>query len=121
VSRSRRVRRDGLPAMLAFVTVPFAALFLAMAAHPAGLLDSEREIRERTEGWRPKATAAAREAGVPLDLLLALVATESSGRDRARARRGRWASPSSSLRPRAAWRPGCRGWTPTPSTSTTPT
>jgi soluble lytic murein transglycosylase-like protein len=80
VSARRRVRRDGLPAMLLFVAVPFTALVLAMGAHPAGLIDSEDEIRARTEEWRPKAAAAASEAGVPLDLLLALVASESSGR-----------------------------------------
>ena len=80
MSGRRRVRRDGLPAMLAFVAVPFAALLLAMGAHPAGLIDSEDEIRARTETWRPRAAAAAAEAGVPLDLLLALVSAESSGR-----------------------------------------
>lgn len=66
--------------MLLFVASPFAALFLAMGAHPVGLIDSEDEIRERTETWRPQAARAAAEAGVPVDLLLALVATESSGR-----------------------------------------
>ena len=81
MSGGRRVRRDGLPAMLLFVLVPFAALFLAMGAHPAGLIDTDEEIRLRTESWRPLASRAAAEAGVPLDLLLALVATESSGRD----------------------------------------
>jgi soluble lytic murein transglycosylase len=84
VSRRRsRVRRDGLPAMLLFVAVPFAAIALGMGLHPAGILDSEEEIRARTEAWRPLAKTAAAEAGVPLDLLLALVATESSGRQRA--------------------------------------
>jgi soluble lytic murein transglycosylase len=67
--------------MLLFVAVPFAALFLAMGAHPAGLIDTEEEIRARTESWRPLAARAADEAGVPVDLLLALVATESSGRE----------------------------------------
>ena len=75
-----RVRRDGLPAMLLFVAAPFLALFLGILAHPAGLLDSDEEIRARTESWRPLARAAAAEAAVPVDLLLALVATESSGR-----------------------------------------
>jgi soluble lytic murein transglycosylase len=69
--------------MLGFVLVPFAALALAMGGHPAGILDSDEAVRERTEGWRPVAEAAAREAGVPVDLLLALVSAESSGRDRA--------------------------------------
>ncbi len=78
-----RVRRDGLPAMLLFVAVPFGSLLLGMAAHPAGIIDSEEEIRERTAHWRPLAARAAEEAGVPVDLLLALVATESSGRPRA--------------------------------------
>jgi len=81
--RGARVRRDGLPAMLLFVAAPFAAVVLGMGLHPAGLLDSETEIRERTEAWRPLARPAAAQAGVPLDLLLALVATESSGRPRA--------------------------------------
>jgi len=49
VSGGRRVRRDGLPAMLLFVAVPFAALFLAMGAHPAGLIDTEDEIRSRAD------------------------------------------------------------------------
>ena len=80
MSGGRRVRRDGLPAMLLFVLVPFAALFLAMGAHPAGLIDTDEDVRLRTESWRPLAARAAAEAGVPLDLLLALVATESSGR-----------------------------------------
>jgi soluble lytic murein transglycosylase len=66
--------------MVLFVAAPFGALFLGMVAHSAGLIDSEEEIRQRTESWRPQASAAAVEAGVPLDLLLALVATESSGR-----------------------------------------
>jgi soluble lytic murein transglycosylase len=66
--------------MLLFVAVPFAAIAFGMGLHPAGLLDSEDEIRARTEAWRAKAKIAAAEAGVPLDLLLALVATESSGR-----------------------------------------
>jgi len=66
--------------MLLFVLVPFAALFLAMGAHPVGLIDTDDEIRARTETWRPLALIAATEAGVPVDLLLALVATESSGR-----------------------------------------
>jgi soluble lytic murein transglycosylase len=80
VKGPRRVRRDGLPAMLLFVAAPFAALLLAMGAHPAGILDSEDAIRERTEAWRPLAERAAAGAQVPVDLLLALVATESSGR-----------------------------------------
>ncbi len=75
-----RVRRDGLPAMLIFVAAPFLALLLGALAHPVGLLDSEEEIRARTGAWRPLAAKAAFESGVPLDLLLALVATESSGR-----------------------------------------
>lgn len=75
-----RVRRDGLPAMLAFVAAPFLALLMGVAAHPAGVLDSEEEIRARTALWRPLAAPAAAESGVPVDLLLALVATESSGR-----------------------------------------
>jgi soluble lytic murein transglycosylase len=54
-----------------------------MAAHPLGVIDSEEEIRARTETWRPLAAKAAEEAGLPVDLLLALVATESSGRPRA--------------------------------------
>jgi soluble lytic murein transglycosylase len=65
------------------VAAPFAALLLGMGLHPAGLIDSEEEVRARTDGWRPLAKTAAAEAGVPLDLLLALVATESSGRPRA--------------------------------------
>jgi soluble lytic murein transglycosylase-like protein len=75
-----RVRRDGFPAMLLFVAIPFGALLLAAGGHPAGIIDSDEEIRARTESWRPQATEAAREVGVPVDLLLALVATESSGR-----------------------------------------
>lgn len=81
-----RVRRDGLPAMLLFVASPFGALLLGALAHPAGILDSEEEIFARTERWRPLAAPAAAEAGVPLDLLLALVATESSGRSGATSR-----------------------------------
>lgn len=80
MTQARRVRRDGFPAMLLFVAAPFAALLLAMGAHSVGLIDSDDEIRQRTESWRPLAARAAAEAGVPLDLLLALVATESSGR-----------------------------------------
>ena len=80
MSGGRRVRRDGLPAMLLFVAAPFAALLLAMGAHPAGLIDTEEDVRLRTESWRGLAARAAAEAGVPVDLLLALVATESSGR-----------------------------------------
>lgn len=75
-----RIRRDGFPAMLLFLGIPFGALLLAAGGHPAGMIDSDEEIRSRTESWRVPATEAAREAGVPLDLLLALVATESSGR-----------------------------------------
>jgi len=75
-----RVRRDGFAAMALFLAAPFGALLLGAAAHPAGILDSEEEILARTEAWRPAAEPAAAEAGVPVDLLLALVATESSGR-----------------------------------------
>jgi soluble lytic murein transglycosylase len=74
--------------MLLFVAAPFAAVLLGMGLHPAGLLDSEEEVRARTEAWRPMAGKAAAEAGVPVDLLLALVATESSGRPGARSGAG---------------------------------
>jgi len=77
------LRRDGFPAIFLFVLVPFGALCVGMAAHPLQILDSEAEIRGRTEAWRVPAEAAARAAEVPADLLLALVATESSGRPRA--------------------------------------
>ena len=66
--------------MMMFVGVPFAALLFAMVAHPVGLIDTDEEIRSRTETWRAEASRAAAEASVPVDLLLALVATESSGR-----------------------------------------
>lgn len=66
--------------MMLFLGAPFGALFLGALAHPAGLLDSEEEVIARTERWRPLAAEAAAGAGVPVDLLLALVATESSGR-----------------------------------------
>ena len=76
----RRVRRDGLPAVILFLLAPFGALAFALGAHPAGLIDSGEEIRARVETWREPAAEAALRAGVPVDLLLALVATESSGR-----------------------------------------
>lgn len=78
-----RVRRDGFAAMMLFLGAPFGALFLGALAHPAGLLDSEEEVIARTGRWRTLAEEAAAGAGVPVDLLLALVATESSGRERA--------------------------------------
>lgn len=80
----RRLRRDGLPAMVLFLLCPVLALCAGAAGHPAGVLDTEVDVRERTEGWRPLAAAAASEAGIPVDLLLALVSTESSGRAGAR-------------------------------------
>ncbi len=87
-SEGGRLRRDGFPAVLLLVVAPFAALFLGALGHPAGILDSDGEVRARTEAWRDRATVAARSAGVEPDLLLALVATESSGRPRARSAAG---------------------------------
>jgi soluble lytic murein transglycosylase-like protein len=80
--------RDGLPAMVLFFVVPFLALALSTVGRPLDLIDAESDVRARTEGWRPQATTAAAEAGVPVDLLLALVATESSGRPTARSSAG---------------------------------
>jgi soluble lytic murein transglycosylase len=74
--------------MLLFLAAPFGVLFLGMAARTAGVLDTEEAIRARTEEWRGKAAPAAAAAGVPLDLLLGLVATESSGRPGATSRAG---------------------------------
>ena len=85
---ARRVRRDGIAVWILFFAGPFGALAFGAFAHPLGILDSDPEIRGRVEGWRPTAALAAREAGVPLDLLLALVSAESSGRPRARSPSG---------------------------------
>jgi soluble lytic murein transglycosylase len=80
VAPARRVRRDGAAAMLVFFAGPFLAVAAAAACHPLEILDSEDAVLRRTAAWRPQAERAAGEAGVPADLLLALVATESSGR-----------------------------------------
>jgi len=74
------VRRDGFPAILLLFVAPFAALGFGILAHPLALLDDETAIRGRVEGWRPEAARAAEAAGVPVELLLGLVAAESKGR-----------------------------------------
>ncbi|MHC4922971.1 MAG: lytic transglycosylase domain-containing protein [Planctomycetota bacterium] len=66
--------------MLIFVFAPFAALALGMLTHPLGLARSGGAVRSRVELYRRPAEKAAQKEGIPVELLMGLVAAESGGR-----------------------------------------
>jgi soluble lytic murein transglycosylase len=71
---------SGVPAGFAFFLLPVLLICGAVGLRTLGMADSWQAVMDRVARYAPLADRAARDEGVPLPLVLAVVSTESGGR-----------------------------------------